>query len=37
MSTPDIKPIKLKEFNVKQSTYEQAGRLPMRAMICGPR
>ena len=36
MSTPDIKPIKVKEFNVKQSSYSQCGRLPMRAMICGP-
>ena len=36
MSTPDIKPIKVKEFNVKQSSYSQCGRLPMRAMLCGP-
>ena len=36
MPTPDITPIKVKEFNVKQSSYSQCGRLPMRAMICGP-
>ena len=36
MSTPDVKPIKVKEFNVKQSSCSQCGRLPMRAMICGP-
>ena len=37
MSTPDLKPTKVKEFNVKQSSYSQCGRLPMRAIICGPR
>ena len=36
MSTPEIKPIKHEEYNVKQSKYEQCGKLPMRAMICGP-
>ena len=36
MSTPDIKPIKVKEYEVKQSKYQSCGRLPMRAMICGP-
>ena len=36
MSTPDIKPIKAKPYEVNQSSYSQCGRLPMRAMICGP-
>ena len=33
---PDIKPIKLKEYETKQSKYEQVGKLPMRAMLCAP-
>ena len=36
MSTPDIQPIKVEEFEVKQSAYSQCGKLPMRAMICAP-
>ena len=30
---PIIKPIKLKQFECKQSNYEVAPQLPMRAMI----
>ena len=36
MTTPDIKPIKVTEYEVKQSNYSQCGKLPMRALICGP-
>ena len=36
MSTPDIKPIKVPEYEVKQSSYNQCGKLPMRAMLCAP-
>ena len=36
MSTPDIKPIKVQGFEVKQSPYSQCEKLPMRAMICAP-
>ena len=36
MSAPIIKPIKHKEYSVKQSKYSACGKLPMRAMICGP-
>ena len=33
---PNIKPIKLKEYEVKQSKYNVASKLPMRAIILGP-
>ena len=33
---PKIQPIQLKEYNVKQSSYNVAPRLPMRSMLCGP-
>ncbi len=33
---PDIKPIKLKEYNVKQSKYNMVGRLPVRQIVLGP-
>ena len=36
MATPEIKPIKVTEYEVKQSKYDQCGKLPMRALICGP-
>ena len=36
MAAPDIKPIKLKEYETKQSKHEQVGKLPMRAMLCAP-
>ena len=33
---PDIKPIKLKEYNVKQSKYNMVGRVPIRQIVLGP-
>ncbi len=33
---PTIKPIKLKEYEVKQSRYNVASKLPMRSIILGP-
>ena len=33
---PTIKPVKLKEYEVKQSKYNVASKLPMRAIILGP-
>ena len=33
---PDIKPIKLKEFETKQSKYEMVPKLPFRSVILGP-
>ena len=37
MTTPEIKPIKLKEFEVKQSKYgDVVPKLPMRSMILAP-
>ena len=33
---PNIKPIKLKEYEVKQSKYKVAAKLPMRSIILGP-
>ena len=33
---PNIQPIKLKEFEVKQSKYEMVPKLPMRSVILGP-
>ena len=33
---PKIAPIKVQEFEVKQSKYEMAGKLPTRAIICSP-
>ena len=36
MTAPEIKPIKVTEYDVKQSKYDQCGKLPMRALICGP-
>ena len=33
---PTIKPIKLKEYEVKQSKYNVVSKLPMRAIILGP-
>jgi len=34
--TPKIEPIHSKEFTVKQSKYEVAGKLPIRSVILGP-
>ncbi len=36
MPTPKIKPIKVKEFEVKQSKYDQVPQLPLRSMVVGP-
>ena len=33
---PVIKPIKIKEFDFKQSKYKQCGALPVRSIILGP-
>ena len=33
---PTIKPIKLKEYEVKQSKYNVASELPIRSIILGP-
>ena len=33
---PIIKPIKLKEYEVKQSKYNVASKLPIRSIILGP-
>ena len=34
--TPNIQPIKLKEFDTKQSKYDMVPKLPMRSVILGP-
>ena len=37
MATPKITPIQLKEYNCKQSKYNDVvPKLPMRSMLCGP-
>ena len=36
MSTPIIKPYKVKEYDSKQDKSLQCGKLPMRAVILGP-
>ena len=36
MQAPTIKPYKTKEFDSKQSQYEHADKLPMRAIALGP-
>ena len=33
---PKIEPIKVQEFEVKQSKYEMVGKLPTRAILCAP-
>ena len=33
---PTIKPIRLKEYEVKQSKYNVASKIPMRSIILGP-
>ena len=33
---PDIKPIRLKRYNVKQSKYKMVGRIPIRQIVLGP-
>ena len=36
LNAPDIKPIKVKEFEVKQSKYPHCGKLPIRSIVLGP-
>ena len=36
MSIPKIAPIKVQEFEVKQSHYNMVGKLPTRAIVCAP-
>ena len=36
MLVPKIEPIKIKEFEVKQSKYPQVGKLPIRPILLGP-
>ena len=36
MITPNIKPIKVKEYSSKQSKYEMCAKLPSRSVILGP-
>ena len=36
MSKPDIKPISIKEFETKQSKYDQVQKLPVRGILLGP-
>ena len=33
---PKIEPIKVQEFEVKQSKYEMVGKLPTRSIVCAP-
>ena len=35
-STPKIQPIHIKEYTVKQSTYDVVGKLPIRSIVLGP-
>ena len=36
MSKPDIKPIAIKEFETKQSKYDQVQQLRVRGILLGP-
>ena len=36
MSTPKIQPLHIKEYTVKQSSYDVVGKLPIRSIILGP-
>ena len=36
MLVPKIEPIKVKEYEVKQSKYSQCGKLPIRSILLGP-
>ena len=36
INAPNIKPIKVKEFETKQSKYPHCGKLPIRSVILGP-
>ena len=33
---PIVKPVKLKEYNVRQSKYKMVGNSPTRALLVGP-
>ena len=33
---PIMKPVKPNEYNTKQSRYPMVGKLPTRALLCGP-
>jgi hypothetical protein len=35
MSKPNIKPIKIKEYDIKQSKYDQVGSIPVRSILLG--
>ena len=35
-AVPDIKPIKTKQYDVPESRYKQAGKLPFRSILVGP-
>ena len=36
INAPNIKPIRVKEFEAKQSKYSHCGKLPIRSVILGP-
>ena len=36
MSVPSIQPIKLKEYEVRQSKYNVVGKLPIRSVLLAP-
>ena len=36
INAPNIKPIRVKEFETKQSKYPHCGKLPIRSVILGP-
>ena len=36
MSKPDIAPISIKQFETKQSKYDQVQKLPVRGILLGP-
>ena len=33
--TPDVKPIKTKQYDVPESKYKQVGKLPFRSIVLG--
>ena len=35
-TVPTIEPVKVKQFDVKQSKYHQCGTLPIRSVLLGP-
>ena len=35
MNVPEIKPIKIKDYEVKQSKYDHCNRLPTRSLLLG--